>query len=160
MRLFRRAIIAYIFIVAHIIKTQSSPYSAEQMFDLVANFEHYPDFLPFCSKACSRFVGNNQVHGTLFIHKGPFKKAFTTHNTMYRDAEPAYIDIKLVNGPFKTLYGEWRFMDNAQGGSQVTLDLCYDMKSGFLTGALSSVFEWIAKAMVESFCREAHKVYS
>lgn len=144
--------------VAHIIKTQSSPYSAKQMFDLVANFENYPAFLPFCTRASSQSVGDNAVHGTLFIHKGPFRKAFTTHNTMFRDAEPAYIDIKLVNGPFRRLEGEWRFVET-DNGCNVTLDLQYDMQSGLLNNALSGVFEWIAKTMVEAFCREAHKVY-
>lgn len=145
--------------MAHIIKTQSSPYSAQQMFDLVAHFEHYPDFLPFCTRASSKVVSENQVHGTLFIHKGPFRKSFTTHNTMYRDANPAYIDIKLVNGPFKHLEGEWRFV-TTDNGCEVTLDLQYDMKSGLLNSALSGVFEWIAKTMVDSFCQQAHKVYS
>lgn len=145
--------------MAHIIKTQSSPYSAEQMFELVANFEHYPDFLPFCTQATSQVVGDNQVHGTLFIHKGPFVKSFTTHNTMHPNFSPPYIDIKLVNGPFKTLKGEWRFQPT-DTGCEVTLDLHYDMKSGFLNQALSGVFEWMARTMVECFCAQAHKIYS
>lgn len=145
--------------MAHIIKTQSSPYSASQMFDLVANFEHYPDFLPFCTRASSKIIKENEVHGTLFIHKGPFKKSFTTHNTMFRQATPQRIDIQLVNGPFKQLKGEWRFQET-ETGCEVTLDLTYDMKSGLLNSALSSVFEWIAKSMVESFCQEAHQIYS
>ncbi len=128
------------------------------MFDLVANFEHYPDFLPFCTRATSRPVGEHAVHGTLFIHKGPFRKSFTTHNTMYRQACPAYIDIQLVDGPFRHLQGEWRFTAG-DDGCNVTLDLHYDMKSGLLNNALAGVFEWIAKAMVEAFCKQAHKVY-
>lgn len=128
------------------------------MFDLVANFEHYPDFLPFCTRAISKPVDEHSVHGTLFIHKGPFRKSFTTHNTMYRNAIPAYIDIKLVNGPFRHLEGEWRFTPD-DNGCKVTLDLQYNMKSGLLNNALSGVFEWIAKTMVEAFCNEAHKVY-
>lgn len=128
------------------------------MFDLVANFEHYPEFLPFCTKAYSKSVGESQLHGTLFIHSGPFRKSFTTHNHMYRQATPPYIDIKLVNGPFKRLEGEWRFVETANG-CEVTLDLSYNMKSGLLNSALSGVFEWIAKSMVESFCEQAHKIY-
>ncbi len=128
------------------------------MFDLVANFEHYPQFLPFCTRAFSQPVGENELHGTLFIHKGPFRKSFTTHNKMYRHAQPAYIDIKLVNGPFRQLEGEWRFVANGKG-CEVTLDLTYDMKSGVLNSALSKVFEWIAVTMVEAFCQQAHKAY-
>lgn len=128
------------------------------MFALVANFEHYPEFLPFCTRANSHEVGENEVHGTLYIHKGPFKKSFTTHNTMFPNEVPAKIDIQLVNGPFKQLEGEWRFIET-DNGCDVTLDLNYDMKSGFLKNALSGVFEWIAQSMVEAFCQEAHKVY-
>lgn len=128
------------------------------MFELVANFEHYPDFLPFCTRAISKTVGENQVHGTLFIHKGPFRKSFTTHNTMLSDNDPMKIDIQLVNGPFRRLTGEWRFVEKSEG-CEVTLDLDYDVKSGLLNNALSGVFEWIAKAMVDAFCQEAHQVY-
>lgn len=129
-----------------------------QMFDLVENCEHYPEFLPFCTRAISEPINDNELRGTLFIDKGPFKKSFTTHNKMYRQAEPPYIDITLVNGPFKTLEGEWRFAETASG-CEVTLELVYDMKSGLLNGALSGVFEWIAKSMVEAFCGQAHKRY-
>lgn len=144
--------------MAHIIKTQSSPYSVKQMFDLVEDCNHYPDFLPFCSRAIGTKVSENEIHGTLFINKGPFKKSFTTHNTMYREENPARIDIKLVNGPFKRLEGEWRFTPT-DSGCDVTLELHYDMKSGLLNHALSGVFEWIAAAMVEAFCKESYKLY-
>ncbi len=129
------------------------------MFDLVANFECYPEFLPFCTQAVSKPVGEDQLHGTLFINKGPFKKSFTTHNIMYREAQPAYIDITLVNGPFKELKGQWIFTETATG-CNVTLDLTYDMKSGLLNQALSAIFEWIANTMVDSFCNQAYKKYS
>ncbi len=144
--------------MAHIIKTQSSPFSVEQMFNLVEDCNRYPDFLPFCSQAVGEYIGENELYGTLFINKGPFKKSFTTHNTMYRDENPARIDIKLVNGPFKKLEGEWRFVPT-DNGCQVTLDLYYDMKSGLLNNALSNVFEWIAKSMVEAFCEESEQIY-
>lgn len=144
--------------MAHIIKTEKTPYTAEQMFDLVEDFSRYPDFLPFCTQATGKNVGENQIHGTLFINKGPFKKAFTTHNTMHRTADPMRIDIQLVNGPFKALHGQWLFTDT-ENGSEVTLDLTYDMKSGLLNQALSGVFEWIANAMVEAFCKESEKIY-
>ncbi|MPV85356.1 type II toxin-antitoxin system RatA family toxin [Ostreibacterium oceani] len=140
----------------HIIKTQNSPYSAEKMFELVANFQAYPDFLPFCTAAHGEPVAPNEVHGTLSIHKGPFTKSFTTHNTMYPDETPKKIAIALVNGPFSQLTGEWRFVDTASG-SEVTLDLQYQMATGFFNQALSGVFDWIAKSMVDAFCQEAHR---
>lgn len=129
-----------------------------QMFDLVQDCKHYPEFLPFCTHAISKSISENELYGTLFINKGPFKKSFTTHNKMYRYGNPPRIDITLVNGPFKTLEGEWRFV-KTETGCEVTLDLAYDMKSGLLNNALSSVFEWIATSMVESFCQQAHKRY-
>lgn len=129
------------------------------MFELVANFEHYPNFLPFCTGVNSTVIDDNQLHGTLFIHKGPFRKSFTTHNTMQRDHQPPRILIALVDGPFKKLDGQWRFI-KTENGCEVTLDLTYDMKSGLLNQALAGVFEWIAKAMVDKFCEEAHKIYS
>lgn len=128
------------------------------MFDLVEDCNRYPDFLPFCTRAVGKYISDNELHGTLYIHKGPFKKSFTTHNTMFREENPARIDIKLVNGPFKRLEGEWRFVAT-DTGCDVTLELQYDMKSGLLNNALSGVFEWIAKAMVDAFCKESERIY-
>ena len=128
------------------------------MFELVADFSHYPDFLPFCERTINSPINENELNGTLFFNKGPFRKSFTTHNTMYRDDNPARIDIKLVNGPFNKLDGEWRF-EETKNGCNVTLDLNYDIKSGLLNSALSGVFEWMAKSMVEAFCTESSRLY-
>lgn len=142
-------------LVTHIIKKKSAPYSKAQMFDLVANFERYPAFLPFCQRATLKHLADNIVEGTLYIDKGPFKKSFTTRNELIK---PDKITIELVNGPFKNLQGEWRF-DELNNQCQVTLDLSFDMKPGLFNKALSGVFEVIAKAMVDAFCKEADKLY-
>lgn len=144
--------------MTHIIKTHSTPYSAEQLFDLVADFERYPTFLPFCTHASTQRISDDQVNGTLFVSKGPFKKAFTTQNTMQRHSNPPQILIHLVNGPFKTLDGHWQFIDH-QHGSDVKLDLNFEMAASLLHYPLSSAFSWIAEAMVEAFCQQADSVY-
>lgn len=59
--------------MTHIIKTKSAPYSKAQMFDLVADFEKYPNFLPFCHRATLKSLSDNLVQGTLYIDKGPLK---------------------------------------------------------------------------------------
>lgn len=123
------------------------------MFDLVANFDDYPQFLPFCDRAIAKPVNDNQIEGTLFINRGPFKQSFTTRNTFHPKEK---IIIELVNGPFRQLEGEWRFEDSTSG-SLVTLDLTFDMKNSLLKFAMSGVFEVIAKSMVDSFCKEAHR---
>lgn len=64
----------------------------------------------------------------------------------------------MVDGPFKNLQGEWRF-DEVNNHCKVTLDLSFDMKPGLFNKALSGVFEVIAKAMVDAFCKEADKLY-
>ncbi len=137
-------------------RTQTSPYSKQQMFDLVSNFELYPDFLPFCQRAEARNIADNQVEGTLYINKGPFKKSFTTRNTLI---EPDKILIRLVDGPFRQLEGEWRFEEITTGHCQVTLELTFDMKAGLLNKALNGVFEVIAKTMIDSFCKKADLLY-
>lgn len=141
--------------MAHIIKTKLTRYDKSQMFDLVADFERYPDFLPFCQRAVAKYLPDNQIQGTLFINKGPFKKSFTTHNTLIK---PDKIIIELVDGPFKKLQGEWRF-DEIDNQCKVTLDLSFDMSAGLFNKALSGVFEVIAKAMVDAFCKEADRLY-
>lgn len=148
--------------IVHIIKTQYSPYSAIQLFDLVADIESYPQFIPFCHASHKQVLSPSQVQGTLMIKKGFLNLSFTTENTLQNSQAPASIKMQLQNGPFKTLNGVWLFKPldgddlNAQGSS-ITLDLTYEIQNGFMQSVLSATFEMLMQMMVNAFCQEAVK---
>ena len=82
------------------------PFSAQQMFDLVDDVASYPAFLPWCKAATVLARSPGEVVAMLQIHKGALHARFTTRNTL---DPPRSIRLALVEGPFKSLDGGWKF---------------------------------------------------
>ena len=96
------------------------------MFDLVADIESYPNFLPWCKHAQVHHRDPERVEATLEMARGPIRKSITTRNDM--DA-PRSIKVALLRGPFSRLQGHWRFDDVAGGGSRVSLRMEFDIEN-------------------------------
>ncbi len=132
------------------------PYTAEAMYQLVADVEMYPDFLPWCRSASIDESTGDEVLARLEIARGPVRKSFTTRNQL-RHGEA--IRMSLVNGPFKHLEGEWQFTPLGKDGSKIELHLEFDFESRLLKATVGPVFNHIAETMVEAFCKRAHALY-
>jgi ribosome-associated toxin RatA of RatAB toxin-antitoxin module len=132
------------------------PYTAEAMYQLVADVETYPEFLPWCRSAGIEQSNGDQVVARIQMARGPVKKTFTTRNRL-RPGES--IRMSLVEGPFKHLQGEWRFTPLGNEGSKIELHLEFDFSSALLKATVGPVFQRIAETMVEAFCKRAHSLY-
>lgn len=132
------------------------PYSAEQMFTLVAGVKDYPKFLPWCEATHVRPHGDGRVDATIEIHYRGVRSRFTTRNEN-RAAES--IGMKLVDGPFRRLAGRWEFRPLREDACKVHLLLQYDFAPGLLGRAIAPVFENIAGSLVDSFTRRAETLY-
>jgi ribosome-associated toxin RatA of RatAB toxin-antitoxin module len=132
------------------------PHTAEQMFDLVNDIESYPRFLHWCSGARIDVRQGNTIEATLDIGVLGFHRSFRTRNTLRR---PESIQIELVTGPFRRLRGEWRFADVAEGGSDVSLSLQFEVTATPFGAVFSKVFEELAGAQMSAFTERAAKIY-
>jgi ribosome-associated toxin RatA of RatAB toxin-antitoxin module len=130
-------------------------YSAEQMFDLVADVPGYPRFLPWCSGA-SAVADHGGTRASVDIDFRGIRARFTTHNSM---RYPEQIRMALLDGPFRSLDGHWNFHALRPGACKVQLVLDYTFASGLLGRAVAPVFDHIANSMVESFAQRAEAVY-
>ncbi len=137
-------------------KSVLAPYSAAQMFALVDDVAAYPQFLPWCGGASVSPVGGNVVHATVHINYHHIKHSFTTENT--RQA-PERIDIKLKNGPFRTLDGCWLFVPLSDSACKIELRLHYEFSSKLLEKAVGPVFHYIANNFVDAFVHRAETIY-
>ncbi len=137
-------------------RTALVPFTAQQMFDLVADVARYPQFLPWCRSAQVDFADAQHQQATLEIAKGPLKKSFTTRNRL---AAPERIEIALVSGPFRSLDGAWTFEDLDGNGARVRLEMNFEMAGALLGRTLSPVFAEIANTLVEAFCQRARTLY-
>ena len=132
------------------------PYSADQMFQLVNDVEAYPVFLPWCRSARVLSTGDDWIRARIEMAKGALHRSFTTRNLL----EPGRrIRIRLEDGPFHRLEGDWHFEPRDNGGSRVELDLEFEFAGRMLSAVLGPVFNQIASSLVDSFVRRAHAVY-
>ena len=131
-------------------------YSAQQMFDLVANIDDYPKFLPWCSGVEIRERRDNVVVASIGINYHGVKQSFTTSN---ENTAPTTIKMKLVDGPFKSLDGVWTFKALREDACKIEFDMRYEFSGTLLDKLVGPVFGMIANSMVDSFCKRAETVY-
>lgn len=140
----------------HVHKKTTVPYSAKQMYELVNDITAYPQFLPWCKHARILAKSETEITATLLLAKGGVHKSFTTKNTLTPNQE---IHIALVDGPFKKLQGHWRFIENAEGCTLVSVDLSFEFSSKLLAALLGGIFNEVANTLVSAFSQEAHRRY-
>ena len=131
-------------------------YRADQMYRLVNDIEAYPEFLPWCTEAIISNHSSNEIVADVSISVGKIKKIFTTKNTMQQDSS---ISMKLIKGPFKKLNGEWKFQNNSEGGSIVSLNMEFEFKNKLLKYAFGSAFVVITDSLVDAFVERAKIIY-
>jgi ribosome-associated toxin RatA of RatAB toxin-antitoxin module len=142
--------------VTAIRKSALVPYSAEEMYALVADIEAYGRFLPWCGGA--RIVAReaDSVTAAIDIAYHGVRKTFTTRNRL----EPGRrMELQLVNGPFKFLQGHWRFEALEERACKVALDLDFEFSNRLLALAVGPVFSQIANGLVDSFRKRAEEIY-
>ena len=124
------------------------------MFDLVADVEAYPQFLPWC--AAARLVRRDEAEivGQITVEKGGIRKSFTTRN---RFAYPQWMDIALVEGPFRHLSGRWEFREE-EGGCTVFYQMRFEVMF-LLAPIFGGLMEYMANSMVDAFAKRAFAVY-
>ncbi|MFD1381854.1 type II toxin-antitoxin system RatA family toxin [Rhodanobacter aciditrophus] len=141
--------------MSHIKRFAHVNYSQRQMFDLVNDFEQYPQFLPGCLGARTLSQSDKEIVATLEVGKGPVSQSFTTRNIL---TEPEKVEMTLVEGPFKRLHGVWTFQPLSETSCKIELSIDFELK-GVLKFAFGGVFGQVTNAMVEAFSERAKVVY-
>lgn len=131
-------------------------YSAEQMFALVDKVEDYPSFLPWCGQVEVRERSLDRLVAAITIDYRGIKQSFTTENS---NNSPTYMHMKLVEGPFSHLDGQWHFRPLRPDACKVEFDLQYEFSSKLLEKIIGPVFAKIADSFVESFRVRAEALY-
>lgn len=134
-------------------------YSAEEMFRLVTDVAQYPKFLPWCDRAKVLEQDEHGMRAEIGISFGGIRQSFTTRNDHVAGRR---VSMRLVDGPFSNLDGEWRFNpvgDTGQRACKVELDLNYGFKNAALAAVVGPVFDRIAGTLVDAFVKRAEQVY-
>jgi ribosome-associated toxin RatA of RatAB toxin-antitoxin module len=132
------------------------PFSAVQMFGLVDDIERYPEFLPWCSGTAVTLRDPTTTCATINISYRGIRQSFSTEN---RKEFPQRMTMRLVEGPFKTLDGEWRFTPLDEQACKIDFQLHYEFSSTLLEKLVGPVFGYIAGTMVDAFLKRAEQLH-
>lgn len=136
------------------------PFTPRQMFDLVADVERYPEFLPLCEgmriKQRSRASGHEVLRAEMDVGYGALHETFTSSVTL--DTETPHVTVEYLDGPFQFLDNRWAFEPTA-GGCDIDFYISYELKSLTLQLMVGAVFERAFRRFTEAFEQRAHQIY-
>ncbi|WP_428925185.1 type II toxin-antitoxin system RatA family toxin [Marinibacterium sp. SX1] len=141
-------------------ETRTLPYTAQQMYDLVADVESYPQFLPWCAAArirSRRPEGAAEVmEADLVISFKVFRERFGSRVTLF--PEDWRIDTEYLDGPFKYMKSNWSFAE-AEGGCDVSFFVDFEFRNAVLQKLIGVVFNEAMLRIVRAFERRAAELY-
>lgn len=152
----------------HRSETRKLPYSARQMYDLVADVERYPEFLPWNSAA--RIRSRKQapdrsevIEADLVISFKVFRERFGSRVTLWPD--DLKIDTEYLDGPFRYLRSGWTFRDldegePREGGCEVDFFVDFEFRNAILARLIGVVFDEAMGRIVRAFEERARQLYT
>jgi len=138
-------------------------HSAQEMFDLVADVEHYPEFVPLCrSLRVRRRTEDEQgvevLVAEMEVGYRAIHEKFTSRVTL--DRPRLKILVEYIDGPFSRLENVWNFRDGAPGGcSTVEFFIAYEFRSRLLGALMGSMFDAAFRKFSAAFEARADAVY-
>jgi ribosome-associated toxin RatA of RatAB toxin-antitoxin module len=145
----------------HVRKSMLLWYSPREMFDLVAEVQHYPRFLPWCDHVDVLEAHDDGVTARLSLAYAGVRHAFTTRN---ENVPGESVVVRLVDGPFSVLDGTWLFRPIGnpaldRPACKIEFDMRYAFASPALEAVVSPVFDRVANTLVDSFVLRAEEIY-
>jgi|TARA_X000000368_G_C23043514_1_gene718077 ribosome-associated toxin RatA of RatAB toxin-antitoxin module len=126
----------------------------EKVFNIVNRVDLYKNFVPYCVDSIIISEENNQMQARLDFNIKGLKTTFTTQNIIENNK---IIQMKLVDGPFKYLDGEWKFTE-IDDKTLIELKINYEVQSKIIDYTISKSLEKIMDYLVKAFVSESKKL--
>jgi coenzyme Q-binding protein COQ10 len=142
--------------------TRRVQHSASDMFDLVADVEHYPEFVPLCKslavrKRTSESGGREVIVADMTVGYKVIRETFTSRVTL--DRAGLTILVEYLEGPFRRMNNRWTFRPAGNSACDVEFFLTYEFRSRALGLLMGSVFDAAFRRFAAAFERRADQVY-
>jgi len=131
------------------------PYTDEQIFNLVADIDKYPEFLPWCVDTRIFRQEENLVYADLMVGFKWVREVYTSKVIFNR---PHLIDVEYQKGPFEYLINNWKFTKN-KDGCEIEFFIDFEFKSRILQRIIGPFFDEAVSRMVSAFEKRAHFIY-
>ncbi len=141
-------------------ETRVLPYTAQQMYDLVADVARYPEFLPWTAGARIRSVEDRGDHremlADLVISFKLFRESFSSRVRLFPEAKR--IETEYIDGPFKRMQSTWGFRD-IPDGVEVSFSTDFEFRNRLLQKAAGVFFYQAMQQVVRAFEKRAQQLY-
>jgi len=132
------------------------PYSAEQMFDLVADVARYGEFLPWVVGTRVRSDSETEMVADMLVGFKALREKFTSRVAKQR---PREIKVHYVDGPLKDLDNRWLFTPAADGGCEVDFSVEFTFRNRVFEALAGQYFDRAFRRMVAAFEQRAEQLY-
>lgn len=142
--------------------TRRVPHTPHEMFELVADVERYPEFLPLCTglrviRRTPDEGGRETLVAEMSIGYRSIAERFTTKVVLDRAALD--IHVSYIDGPFRYLENRWEFRPDDGGGSSVRFSIEYEFRSIALGLLMGAMFDRAFRRFTDAFETRADDVY-
>jgi len=143
-------------------QTREVVYSPAQMYELVADIESYPEFLPWCVGARVRkredLPEKQIVTADMIIAYTVFREKFTSRVTL--DPAAYTIDVAYIEGPFRNLVTHWRFEPLSGEGCRIHFDMEFEFRSLAFQTLMNAIFGKAFTRLMQAFINRADTLHA
>jgi coenzyme Q-binding protein COQ10 len=137
-------------------------HAASNMFDLVADVERYPEFVPLCAdmRVRSRTDKGDGISVIVAVMTVAYKvihQSFTSRATL--DRNNLSILVEYLDGPFSRMQNRWAFHPKTEGSCEVEFFIDYEFRSRTFAMLAGAVFDTVFRRMAAAFEKRADEVY-
>ncbi len=138
-------------------ETRHLPYTPEQMFDLVADVDSYPEFLPWIAAMRVRSDSETEMVADMIVGFKSLRETFTSRVIKER---PTHVHVDYVDGPLKHLSNDWRFRPDGEGGVIIDFEVDFAFKNRMFEMLAGQVFDRALRKMIGAFETRAAELYA
>ncbi|MFA7603014.1 MAG: type II toxin-antitoxin system RatA family toxin [Novosphingobium sp.] len=132
------------------------PYSAEQMFDLVADVAHYPEFLPWVMATRVRSDSETELVADMLVGFSAIREKFTSRVEKRR---PEEIRVHYVDGPLRDLDNRWLFRPLGPHECEIDFTVEFSFRNALFEKMAGQYFDRAFRKMVAAFETRAAALY-
>ncbi len=132
------------------------PYSAEQMFDLVADVAHYGEFLPWVVATRVRSDSETEMIADMLVGFNALREKFTSRVTKHR---PDSLTVHYIDGPMRDLDNRWLFRPLGETSCEVDFCVNFTFGNALFEALAGQYFERAFRKMVAAFEKRAAELY-
>ena len=132
------------------------PYSAQQMFDLVADVGRYGEFLPWVVATRVKTDSESEMVADMLVGFNALREKFTSRVIKQR---PQEITVQYLDGPLRDLDNRWQFRETGPDTCEIEFDVSFTFRNALFEKIASQFFDKAFRKMVGAFETRAAELY-